>query len=246
MGVTQLQTFPGDVGVRGFAFTDAATMRTLLTDAGLRQWETFAASWDDLGPDTYMADGGRYRKRRYAVFAISPDAIVRAPHQPHYQSRDYNQLNGGVQRWFAPITAAVAEGDALQAVLRLCRDIFGTLTPDAALAWHAEVHQFRIEARAGEQGRPTPEGMHRDGVDWVLVLLIARRNVASGETHIADLAGVPLGSFTLTTPMDAAWVDDSRVRHGVTPIEPLDPALPSYRDVLVVTFRKQAAGAPSS
>lgn len=234
----------GDVGARGFSFTDAATMRTLLADAGLAQWEKFAASWDDLGPDTYMADGGRYRKRRYAVFAISPDAIVRAPHQPHYQSRDYNQLNGGVQRWFAPITPAVAEGDALQAVLRVCRGVFGALT-DAA-AWHAEVHQFRIEARAGEPGRPTPEGMHRDGVDWVLVLLVARRNVVSGETRIADLAGNSLGSFTLTTPMDAAWVDDSRVRHGVTPIEPLDPALPSYRDVLVVTFRKQAGGTPPS
>jgi hypothetical protein len=235
----------GDVGARGFAFTDAATMRTLLADAGLAQWEKFAASWDDLGPDTYMADGGRYRKRRYAVFAISPDAIVRAPHQPHYQSRDYNQLNGGVQRWFAPITPAVAEGDALQAVLRVCRDVFGALT-DAAAAWHAEVHQFRIEAHAGEPGRPTPEGMHRDGVDWVLVLLVARRNVSSGETRIADLAGNSLGSFTLTTPMDAAWVDDSRVRHGVTPIEPLDSALPSYRDVLVVTFRKQAGDTPPS
>ena len=79
--------------------------------------------------------------------------------------------------------------------------------------------------------------MHRDGVDWVLVLLVGRLNVASGETRIADLEGNPLGSFTLTAPMDAAWVDDNRVKHGVTPIEPLDPSLPAYRDVLVVTFR---------
>jgi hypothetical protein len=104
--------------------------------------------------------------------------------------------------------------------------------------WHVEVHQFRIEARAGEAGRPTPEGMHRDGVDYVLVLLVRRQNIVSGETSIHDLERRPLGSFTLTEPMDAAWVDDRRVYHGVTPVEPLDPGAPAYRDVLVVTFRR--------
>jgi hypothetical protein len=34
-------------------------------------------------------------------------------------------------------------------------------------------------------------------------------------------------------------VDDSRVYHGVTPVTPLDPARPAYRDVLVVTFRRE-------
>jgi hypothetical protein len=102
-----------------------------------------------------------------------------------------------------------------------------------------EVHQFRIEAQPGEQGLPTPEGMHRDGVDWVLVLLVRRENVASGETSIHDLARRPLGSFTLTTPMEAALVDDGRVFHGVTAIEPVVADAPAYRDVLVATFRRE-------
>ena len=42
-----------------------------------------------------------------------------------------------------------------------------------------------------------------------------------------------------TKPLDAALVDDSRVYHGVTPVEPVDPARPAYRDVLVVTFRRE-------
>ena len=50
-----------------------------------------------------------------------------------------------------------------------------------------ELHQFRIEARAGQIGQPTPEGLHRDGVDWVLVVLVDRRNVESGVTSIYDL-----------------------------------------------------------
>ena len=81
--------------------------------------------------------------------------------------------------------------------------------------------------------------MHRDGVDWVLVLLIARENVASGETTILANDRSPLGSFTLTTPLDAAFVDDGRVFHGVTGIVPVDPSRAAWRDVLVVTFRRQ-------
>ena len=98
-----------------------------------------------------------------------------------------------------------------------------------------------VEARAGEAGRPTPEGLHRDGVDWVLVLLVRRENIASGETTIHDLAQRPLGSFTLEQPLDAALVDDGRVYHGVTPVEPVEAGRLAYRDVLVVTFRADPA-----
>ena len=227
------------LGRDGFAFVHAPEMRAVLAANGMQDWDAFAASWNDLGLDTYMADGGRYRRRRHAAFAATEDGIVRKPHQPHYQSRDYNMLNGGIARWFDPVTDAVGESAALRAILDTCHHLFGALSlaPDA---WHIEVHQFRIEALPGLQGRPTPEGMHRDGVDWVLVLMIRRENIASGETTIHDLGRHMLGSFTLALPMDAAWVDDSRVFHGVTPVEPRNPAAPAFRDVLVVTFRREA------
>jgi hypothetical protein len=221
----------------GYTFVRAPEMRGLLEHAGgLADWKAFAASWDDLGPDTYMADGGRYRKRRHAVFAAGADGVVRQPAQPHYQSRDYNTLNGGIERWFEPMTEAIGTSQAMTTILAFCRTLFGML--GGADSWHVEVHQFRIEARSGEAGRPTPEGMHRDGVDYVLVLLVNRVNIASGMTSVHDLAGNALGDFTLTAPFDAALVDDTRVMHGVTPVEPLDPAAPGFRDVLVVTFRR--------
>jgi len=224
----------------GFAFVHASSLRVILETAGLCDWEGFASSWSDLGVDTFMADGGRYRRRRFAAFAASAEGIRRKPHQPHYQSRDYNALNGGVARWFSPITEEVAAHPAMQAILGTCHHLFHSLTPEETRppVWHVEVHQFRIETGAGQTGLPTPEGMHRDGVDWVLVMLVRRENIASGETMMEDVAHRPLGSFTLTEPMDAALVDDERVFHGVTPLGRLDPALPAYRDVLVVTFRR--------
>jgi len=225
----------------GYAFVQAGVMRRALETFGsLDDWDAFAASWSDLELDTHMADGGRYRRRRHAVFASGPGVeLRREPHQPHFQALDYNPLNGGVARWFAPVTDAAADSHAMRTILEFTRGLFARLAPDVS-RWKIEVHQFRIEARAGAVGRPTPEGLHRDGVDYVLVLLVGRRNIASGVTSINRLDGQPLGHFTLTDAFDAALVDDTRVAHGVTPVEPIDPALPAYRDVLVVTFRKEA------
>jgi hypothetical protein len=221
----------------GYRFVRSGDMRALLEQAGaLGDWADFAASWNDLGADTYMADGGRYRKRRHAVFAVSADGVLRQPSQPHYQSRDYNTLNGGIERWFEPVADPIGSGEAMTTILTFCRTLFGMVSP--ARVWHVEVHQFRIEARRGQEGRPTPEGMHRDGVDYVLVLLVNRTNIISGVTSVHDLGGQELGEFTLTQPFDAALVDDARVMHGVTAVEPLNPAEPGFRDVLVVTFRR--------
>lgn len=220
----------------GYVFVQAPVMREALEADGLSGWGAFARSWDDLGLDTYMADGGRYRKRRHAVFRITDDETTRKPDQPHYQSRDYNALNGGIERWFAPVLPEVADGPAFRAILRFCHRLFDGLTPQPV--WHVEAHQFRIEASPNQVGQPTPEGMHQDGVDWVLVLMVGRRNIASGMTSIHGLDRQLIGSFTLEQPMDAALVNDHRVFHGVTPVQPLDPGEPAYRDVLVVTFRQ--------
>jgi hypothetical protein len=221
----------------GYAFVRGEGMRDILTPFGsLADWSRFAASWEALEVDHYMADGGRYRQRRHAVYAAEPTgAIRREPHQPHYQSLDYNPLHGGIERWFAPIADEIGNSQTLDTILACCRSLFGELAP-GTLSWRIEVHQFRIEARPEASGRPTPEGLHRDGVDYVLVLLVNRRNIASGVTGIHQFDGEALGSFTLTAPLDAAIVDDRRVAHGVTPVEPIDPAVPASRDVLVVTF----------
>ena len=224
----------------GFAFVTADIMRTLLQAPALTDWSAFAASWNDLAPDGYLAASGRHRRRRHATFAADASGdIRRQPHQPHYQSLTYNPLQGDIQRWFEPVLPAIAVGASLRHILGFCRDCFGALAP-AAHHWHVEVHQFRIKASANEAGEPTPEGVHRDGVDYVLVLLIDRENIESGTTTIHAHDGSLLGSFTLTHALDAALVDDARVFHGVTAVTPLDPDQPAHRDVLVVTFKATA------
>jgi len=235
------QSLQATLAREGYVFVQAGALRRAMETFGsLDDWSAFAASWNDLELDMYMADGGRYRRRRHAVFSSGAGgAIRREPHQPHFQALDYNPLNGGVSRWFEPVTDPAADSHAMRTILEFSRALFASLAPDVP-RWKIEVHQFRIEARVGAVGRPTPEGLHRDGVDYVLVLLVSRSNIASGTTSIHAPDGRELGRFTLTEPLDAALVDDARVSHGVTAVEAIDPSSPAYRDVLVVTFSRAA------
>lgn len=233
----ELKTGPGFVSV------PAADFRSLTGEAALGAWTAFARSWDHLRIDQFMAGGGRFRRRRFGRFLASQGTITREPHGPHFQDRTYNPLNGGIDRWFEPVSNAIGAHPITTRLLELCVDVFSRASGSTAVesVWKIEMHQFRIEPGRRESGKPTPEGMHRDGVDWVLVVLIGRTGVAGGVTDIADSSGRSLGAFTLTEPLDAVFLDDRRVRHGVTPLEILAPGRPAHRDVLVLTLRQRSS-----
>jgi len=198
----------------------------------------FAASWDGLETDGFMADGGRYRRRRHANFIALPSprqAPRRGLHRPHFQASVHNSLNGGLDRWFAPMLDATVANPITAALLAVGGQAADSLHPGKT--WFIEMHQFRIEAAAGAPGYPTPEGTHHDGVDLVLIAMINRANLTGGETLVTNNAGDELARFTLDGLLDTAILDDARVMHGVTPIAPTNTAQPSRRDVLVATWK---------
>jgi hypothetical protein len=100
--------------------------------------------------------------------------------------------------------------------------------------WFTEAHQFRIDTTDGI-GRPTPEGAHRDGVNWVAVFLVGRHGIKGGETRVFDMDSPRGQRFTLTEPWSLLVLDDSRVIHETTPIQPEQAG--GWRDTLVVTLR---------
>ena len=223
-----------------FLFVDSAQAIELLSalaQVPIGDDQDFLDSWNHLEQDQYMADSGKYRKRRHAVYAIqhAGEQAQRMPYQPHYQTVDYNPLNGGVARYFAPILDDLHQSATLSALLEFGNSVFSQITGNHQ--WHIELHQFRIEARDGQLGKPTPEGMHRDGVDFVIVVMIKRVNIDSGATTIFDLDNKLVGEFMLRETFDMVLVNDRRAYHGVTPITQLDPQAEAFRDVLVITFK---------
>jgi hypothetical protein len=224
---------------QGYAMLTSEQLCSLMgsVDAeALADWSDFQDSWQRLEQDHYMGDGGTYRYRRHAVFHAAAGGGIRGlAHQPHYQSTDYNRLNGGIARHFAPIEPAIADSKVLRTALALCQRIFAGLQPGAD--WQIEVHQFRILA-SQSQAMPTPEGIHRDGVSYVFMLLVNRVHVQHGVSRIYDTQLRELACYTLATPLEAAIVDDERTLHAVTPILASEAVAAGYRDMLVITFKR--------
>jgi hypothetical protein len=190
--------------------------------------------WDALAPDRYLKDGGHYRKRRHSSFVVEGDRVELAPHRAHWQPVEYNALHGGMQRWFEPVTKDVVESHAWTSLLLWLARVSTALK--GRRRWFVEAHQFRIDTEGGI-GRPTPEGAHRDGVDVVGVFLVAREGIKGGETRVFEADGPRGERFTLTEPWSLLLLDDERVIHESTPIQPLDPARGGHRDTLVITCR---------
>jgi len=215
----------------GFAVLSAETVAQF-SHVDLANLQSLTRFWEDLPRDPYLKDGGRYRFRRHASYEIKGDELTLVPHRAHWQSLDYNALHGGIERWFEPIQKDLINNPEWQAVLLGLAQILNGLKQVST--WFVEAHQFRIDTTDGI-GRPTPEGAHRDGVDFVAVFLLDRSGIKGGETRIFDASGPAGLRFTLTQPWSLLLMNDQRMIHESTPIQPL--ADYGYRDTLVLTYR---------
>jgi len=205
-------------------------------DAGA--WREFQSAWQDLVPDLYMGDGGHYRLRRYSVFDLKAggDVVSINPDQRHYQALDYNPLNGGIYREYPPFSSNFLSNPIFLGVLDFARMLVQEASPEKK-NWRIEGHQFRIVATEGEVGKPTPEGIHKDGTDFVFIAMVNRELVKGGVSKIYSEQGKVLMQTKLRSPLDFVLVNDRRLLHYVTAIKPLNTQLEGHRDVLVLTFR---------
>ena len=228
--------------VDGFALINPTDF-VKYTNQSTTQWQEIQEYWNNLPPDNYLKDGGHYRKRRHSSLVIRNDSIEIAPHRPHWQPISYNALHGGIDRWFEACDKSFLDNPAFKNyLLALAKTFWINKGLDSTKnPWFVEVHQFRIDTTDGI-GRPTPEGAHRDGVDFVAVLLIDRVKIKGGESRIF-LNDSPQGQrFTLSEPLSLVLLDDYKVIHETTPIQPVDPSKPieSWRDTLVLTYRQKS------
>jgi hypothetical protein len=207
--------------------------------ASVAELDALRPSWDALPADAHLRDGGRYRRRRHASFVVDGAEVRLVPQRAHWQPIEYNALHGGLERWFEPIDAAVVAQPAWRAILLGFATLASRLK--GAQPWFVEAHQFRIDTTDGI-GRPTPEGAHRDGVDFVAVVLVGREGIKGGETRVFAADGPEGVRFTMLEPWTTLVLDDARVIHESTPIQPLEGY--GHRDTLVLTYRAGAFQGP--
>ena len=185
----------------GFCFVSDPLMRTTLSTTALSAWPSFAQSWNDLVLDAYMRDEGRYRKRRHAAFKVSANGVITAlPAQPHYQSLDYNPLNGGIARHFAPMHPTNTGNALFTELLQRFAELVKPLNADVQ-NWLAEAHQFRIE--------PTPDA----AVERVVVqTLIVRLRGQGGDCAVCSNIKCRMATFAI-----AAFITHIDIEHEIIP-----------------------------
>jgi hypothetical protein len=241
--LTPVSSLQNQLSQTGWAVISTASV-SHLCDVPIPVLGAWHALWSELPPDPHLRDGGRYRRRRHGCFVVNAKQVSPTPHRAHWQPVEYNALHGGIQRWFEPLPAVLAADPAWLRLLHGFAQVADGLR--GVQPWFVEAHPFRITTEgAGAIGRPTPEGAHRDGVDLVVVLIIDRHNVKGGETRVFDAHGPQGVRFTLSEAWSALVLDDERVIHESTPIQPIDPALPAWRDTLVLTYRRAGFQGPA-
>jgi len=202
-------------------------------------FHNFKKLWNNLSQDNYMADGGKYRYRRYSVIiCLDNFELVFLPPEPHFQKIIYNNLNGDVYRYYEPFEESGLRSNFLKSAIITSCKIFNQIR-GKKLNWRVECHQFRITPLPNEQGFPTPEGKHRDGREFVLIMLIDRKNIRGGVTRIYNNDNLLIKKLTMKRSQECIFLDDNNVLHEVSPIRYLKKGQIGYRDVIVLTFQQQ-------
>lgn len=187
-------------------------------------------SYDRLPVDEYMGHGTRYKK--FSQYRLSPSgdgwSFELLPHRDYTAFRKFNGVGGGIPRSYLPIEVDFRPFIAL--------GVEG-LDLDPGEDWQINVHQNRTRAEEGRPGPLTPEGVHHDGHEFVMIGVLRRENVGGGETrlwHPGDEK--PFWNGTLE-PGQAVLLDDRALAHDVTDVVSRDGA-PGHRDIFIVAFSR--------
>lgn len=193
--------------------------------------EEIIASYDNCPADPYMGNLTRYK--RFDQYRLSWTdgegwGFELLPHRDYTTFTDFNPVAGGIRRTYEAIEVDFTP------LIRVGAEAFGL---DPSEDWQINVHQNRTKATPEKPGQLTPEGVHHDGHEYVMISVFVRDNVEGGLTRLwLDGAEKPFWDGTLE-PGQAVLLDDRAIAHDVTDVLPKD-GKPGHRDILIVAFSR--------
>lgn len=237
LNANAVRAISNDINRQGWAYCEGQALRQRF-NLDPNSWEDFASYWENLALDEHMADQGTYRYRRYSEFSFKVGGkLHKLPHAPYEQAKHINTLNGGVARRFLPLEDGMVEHPFFIALLTGMAEIFDGAA-GATCDWNIRLHPYRIVTNEFEQGKPTPEGRHRDGVDYIVMMLIDRIGINGGTTRVSNPLNKTLWEGTLSNGLDVILGDDRQIMHEVSPINGNENGVEGYRDALVIAFTR--------
>jgi len=203
-----------------------------------QEWLSLSIDYADLPVDDYLPNNGKYRFRRYGRFYFVPstEELVRLPHEDYFQGTDINQVTGGIVRKFAPLLDTTFDNEFLKEMVRFDFRHFPVDDDLKNDPWDVHVHLIRVTASTDTDGHPTPEGIHKDGAEFVTVHLAELVNADGGDVTIYDNDKNPLTSYRLNQIMDFYVFNDEMLWHKADPITPKDEAHQAIRSILTFDY----------
>ena len=234
--ITSARKIKAEIAAAGYSLARAGELR--IPDELWQAWLSLSIDYSDLPADEYLPGGGRYLFRRYGRLAFSPasGALTRLPYEDYFQSAEINPVTGGYLRKFAPLLDSTFENEFLRELIRFDFRQFPLAETMIDGDWEVHAHLIRVKADKEEQGQPTPEGVHRDGAEFVTVHLAELVNAGGGDVSIYDDDRNLLTAFRLEQVMDSYLFHDADLWHAAEPIRPVDPSHGAIRSILTFDF----------
>lgn len=212
-----------------------------------------------LDPDPTV----NYRTLRSGRFSVNMSAgtIERLERQPFILTtvENYKRNDSDIPRDFGDFDENHQDNTVIQAMVVLKAWITQNIPvlprpgldyeKDTVLTEIFNVHTFTDQ---GIQGYPALEGVHQDGSDHTMTVILGASNITpdSGITFVHardEITGVQhsetrmellKGRYQHRDFLDTLLFKDNSTKHSVTPVYALDKSQPSYRDMFVIFSRK--------
>ena len=210
-----------------------------LTTEQVNQLNDLINQYNEMPIDNYLNSGEGVRSRRYSkiLFSKSINQFRVCSSNTFRQSAFHNRLYGDQVRVFSPLSSITISNPLLLALIRADIEMFCNAKNICPNSWGIGIHMIRISTSVKEPiGRPAPEGIHRDGVNFVSVRLMGRNNIAGARSNIYSENNTKLAMVSLKNTLDTYVLDDQKTLHSVSKFTPLNNNEIGYRDILAFLY----------
>jgi hypothetical protein len=195
--------------------------------------DTIKKSFDNLSIDKY------YSEIRYRSFSlIDTNHWITIGHPIFYNNYcENNNMNNNINE-YTHISSDVLKDDSFRDMIN---EFILSVNTFEKIYSFVYVHQIRVECNDNEINA-LPEGIHKDGFEFIGIYCVSRKNIKGGITQLYDNDLYEI--FNDIIEEDTGLIiNDSKYSHSLTPISPMESnkesnetnSCNSYRDIFIIT-----------